>query len=359
MYNFNMKNIIRKIIAVTYFGFLLMSFFLPLNSLYAQANCVPPQVELNGVCVDPGVIPPAPSVGSYHLLSPLPCPTGIGDKPNPDCSGGTTLTDFNPGTAVGDNSAFGSYLNLMIKIFIGICAILAVIMIVMGGIEYMTSELISNKEHGKERILGAVFGLLLALGAYTILNQINPNILNTDFGSITNQVVEVNLANDSVWQPTGSDGNYTNGGLKYTPGQPWINNGTVGGRAGVPIPAATLLASYDATVYNQECTTVGQPSCTSTAGLNTNILQTIYDHCTYNNSGHCAISIQGGTEFWAHGGSTGVTSHGIGSPTVDLGLTDGLNTYIKGGTQIDSTHWTRDSVNYYFEGNHWHAYIGG
>ena len=73
--------------------------------------------------------------------------------------------------------AFGVYLDIMIKLFIGICAVLAVIIIVMGGIEYMTSELVSSKEHGKGQITQAVFGLILALGAWLILNQLNPNLL--------------------------------------------------------------------------------------------------------------------------------------------------------------------------------------
>jgi hypothetical protein len=50
----------------------------------------------------------------------------------------------------------------------------------MGGIEYMTSELVSSKEAGKERIRDALFGLLLALGAWTLLYTINPDLLKSD-----------------------------------------------------------------------------------------------------------------------------------------------------------------------------------
>jgi hypothetical protein len=80
----------------------------------------------------------------------------------------------------------------MITIFIGICAVLAVVMIVIGGLEYMTSELPGNKEHGKERITGAVFGLILALGAYALLYTINPNLLNSDLAlpDATVQVIQ-------------------------------------------------------------------------------------------------------------------------------------------------------------------------
>ncbi len=76
-----------------------------------------------------------------------------------------------------EDCAFGRYLEIMINIFLGICAVLAMVMIIMGGIEYMTSELVSSKENGKNQITQAIFGLLLALGAWLILNQINPNLL--------------------------------------------------------------------------------------------------------------------------------------------------------------------------------------
>ena len=98
--------------------------------------------------------------GRYVLLAPLP-------EIDPN---------FNPK----QDSALGSYLNTMIKVFIGLCAVLAVVMIVMGGLEYMTSELISNKEAGKEKIRGALLGLLIALGAYALLFTINPDLLDSE-----------------------------------------------------------------------------------------------------------------------------------------------------------------------------------
>lgn len=122
----------------------------------------------------------------YNLLAPLPC---TGDATT-GCNGGQ-LTTYDPTGAGG--GALGAYLNIMIKLFIGICAVLAVIMIVMGGIQYMTSELISSKEAGKERIRNAIFGLLLALGAWTLLNTINPDLLKTDLTSLADVTVTVDL----------------------------------------------------------------------------------------------------------------------------------------------------------------------
>lgn len=101
--------------------------------------------------------------GGYQLLAPLPDPNNSGQL----------ITNLDPSKPNG----FGTYLNLIIKMFIGICAVLSVVMIVMGGLEYMTSELAHTKESGKQRITHAIFGLLIALGAYALLNTINPDLL--------------------------------------------------------------------------------------------------------------------------------------------------------------------------------------
>jgi Type IV secretion system pilin len=68
----------------------------------------------------------------------------------------------------------------MLKIAIGLAAVLSMVMIVAGGIEYMTSELISSKEEGKKRITNAVLGLIVALGAFLILNTINPDLIDIE-----------------------------------------------------------------------------------------------------------------------------------------------------------------------------------
>ncbi len=126
----------------------------------------------------------------YKFLAPLP---GTGTTFDPTSVGGKEGSD-----------ALGKYLNAMIKLFIGVCAVLAVIMIVLGGIEYMTSELPGNKESGKKKITQAIFGLLLALGAWVILNTINPNLLNTKLESLGTVTVEVALDEANLEQTEGA-----------------------------------------------------------------------------------------------------------------------------------------------------------
>lgn len=62
---------------------------------------------------------------------------------------------------------------------IGIAVVLAVLMIVIGGLEYILSAANPTaKEEGKKYITGAILGLVLALFSYVLLQTINPDLIN-------------------------------------------------------------------------------------------------------------------------------------------------------------------------------------
>ncbi|MBI4094122.1 hypothetical protein HY417_04110 [Candidatus Kaiserbacteria bacterium] len=66
------------------------------------------------------------------------------------------------------------------KVFVGaisLGAILAVLRLAWAGFVYMSSDLWSKKDVAKDIIQDALFGLLLLLAIWLILNQINPDIL--------------------------------------------------------------------------------------------------------------------------------------------------------------------------------------
>ena len=69
------------------------------------------------------------------------------------------------------------YLPFLFDLLIGVSALLAIVMIVVGGITYMTSDVFSQKSHGKETITNALWGLLLVISAYMILYTVNPDLL--------------------------------------------------------------------------------------------------------------------------------------------------------------------------------------
>ncbi len=73
---------------------------------------------------------------------------------------------------------FGEYMSTLFTTFIAVAAVLAVLMIVVGGIQYISSFSIGAKEKGKERIWNAVFGLLIAISAFLILQTVNPDIVS-------------------------------------------------------------------------------------------------------------------------------------------------------------------------------------
>ncbi len=74
-------------------------------------------------------------------------------------------------------STLTEYLSFIFPVAIGLAATLAIIMIVIGGLEYILSPVPGKKEEGKKRIIEAIWGLILALAAYLILNTINPDLV--------------------------------------------------------------------------------------------------------------------------------------------------------------------------------------
>ena len=76
------------------------------------------------------------------------------------------------------STGVGDYLKGMIKLVMGLIMVFAVFMVIVGGIEYMSSVQVGEKEGAKTRIIGALGGVVLALSSYLILNTINPNLVN-------------------------------------------------------------------------------------------------------------------------------------------------------------------------------------
>lgn len=83
-----------------------------------------------------------------------------------------------PGLADSDNVTLSSYLSWLFPFALTVTAVLAVIMIVIGGLQLAGGGSESLKTSGKKRIESAIYGLLLAVSAYLILNTINPNLVN-------------------------------------------------------------------------------------------------------------------------------------------------------------------------------------
>jgi lysylphosphatidylglycerol synthetase-like protein (DUF2156 family) len=71
-------------------------------------------------------------------------------------------------------------LNAFLVIAVAVSAILAVIMIAIGGFKYMTTESVFAISGAKEQIANAIIGLLIVLSAVLIMYTINPKIVQLD-----------------------------------------------------------------------------------------------------------------------------------------------------------------------------------
>jgi hypothetical protein len=101
----------------------------------------------------------------------------------------------------------GDYFNTIFKIAIGLCGALAVIMIVIGGVQYMGNESIFGQTEAKGKITAAILGLIIALGSYALLNTINPALLGKDGVKIAQVSAEISaieyISPESFTQITG------------------------------------------------------------------------------------------------------------------------------------------------------------
>lgn len=79
------------------------------------------------------------------------------------------------------NTDFNSYINALYGLSISIAALLAVIKIVIAGVKWMMTDIVTSKGAAKEDIKGALLGLLVILGAVLILETINPNLKSVSF----------------------------------------------------------------------------------------------------------------------------------------------------------------------------------
>lgn len=83
-----------------------------------------------------------------------------------------------------------TYLTGLYKTGIAAAGILAVLMLVWGGFQYMTTEAVSGKSESKGIIMNVVWGLATVLASYVLLYTINPRLVDiglalTNLNSVT------------------------------------------------------------------------------------------------------------------------------------------------------------------------------
>ena len=218
-------------------------------------------------------------------------------------------------TATPDN--FSNFLNGAFRVGIMVAIVLAIIVIVLGGIEYMGGDSVFNKESAKGKFYNAITGLIMALAIFLFLNTINPDLVKLRLtmgppqlgptATLTTPTTPLQTAIDTVVQ---------------NEGQLRLNRILQDEQR-----ARTLIAGTNVNIDINNgglgrgwCTTYGQSNCTNVGLLPTfsvNRLNSLQRACGV------PIVITGGTEFWGH------RTHGPGTNIIDLRKTTALEDCIK------------------------------
>lgn len=112
----------------------------------------------------------------FSLVSPV-----SADSAKVLCSNGKYAEDFSKCSGAGDNQKRDvmSTLNTVINVLLGVIGFIAVIMIILGGINYTTSQGDATKvKKAKDTILYGIIGLVVALLAYALVNFVLANVFN-------------------------------------------------------------------------------------------------------------------------------------------------------------------------------------
>ena len=88
---------------------------------------------------------------------------------------------LSPGSTDTRETTAATYLKGLFNLTIAIAGVLAVIKIIFGGIQYMSTDAFGAKSEAKTTIQHAIWGLALALSAWLILHTINPALIQFNF----------------------------------------------------------------------------------------------------------------------------------------------------------------------------------
>lgn len=91
------------------------------------------------------------------------------------------LAEMSNSSRLGDlysSQSLATYFQRLFDFAIALGAIIAVLRLMIAGYYYMGSDVVGNKGTAKAIISDVFLGLFLLLGAWIMLKQINPNILN-------------------------------------------------------------------------------------------------------------------------------------------------------------------------------------
>ncbi|HEY4515783.1 MAG TPA: pilin [Candidatus Paceibacterota bacterium] len=194
----------------------------------------------------------------------------------------------------------GPYIQGLFTLIIAIAGGLAVLKIIFGGIQYMSTDAFQGKSDAKGTIQNAIWGLMLAIGAWLILFTINPKLVKFDL-SIPVQEIKT---------PSTPPGGGGGAGIPMTPEEiaadKVVRDRLEDPNVGIRINAGPCLQGQG---YG----------CTNLNGLPESAIQGLI---TLKKDCGCGVMVSGGTEPGPH------KTHGVGDPIVDLANDQSLRSWM-------------------------------
>lgn len=234
------------------------------------------------------------------------------------------------------------YLENLYYFVLTISVILAVVMIIIAGIEYtaygMSEEI---KSDAKKRITYAIAGLLLALVSWLLLYIINPKLVEGDLLLPSAKITDVGRTGPSA----GGGGAGTSTGPRPA------------GYREAELALRAELQSKGVGVSGSICSTYQQTSCTSLTDVPRSAIDRII---ALKNTCGCDVTITGGAE-------AGHKTHGPGKPVLDLSQTNTLTKYLTNNNTVPLSCGAVYKSEYRYEtsacvdvtATHYHFVLGG
>lgn len=248
----------------------------------------------------------------------------------------------------------GNYLSIIFKLAIGIISALAVIMLIVAGIQYMGEDSIFGKTKAKNQMTNAILGLLIALGSYAILYTISPDLIGNKGLSV--KKVSMTL-DEAVYGPkattgTGHRPDTDEDGNKYYCGNPEYIEGKEWGKKEEEDALEEKLKEAGIEINKGRCEKIGQKNCTSLYQLEITKVIDFAKKCN-----NCDVVITGGTECWLHSKET---PHRPGGQIVDLRTTNSVTSFIEkeaeeGSSNLGPVFTKKDGSKFLEEKDHYHV----
>jgi len=272
----------------------------------------------------------------YKLLAPI---------------GNLDFVSYDPG----EDNFVGNYLAIIFKLAIGIISALAVIMLIVAGIQYMGEDSIFGKTKAKNQMTNAILGLLIALGSYAILYTISPDLIGDKGLSVkkVSMTLDEEIYGPKATTGTGHRPDINEDGNKYYCGNPEYIEGKEWGKKEEEDILEAELGKAGIEINNGRCEKIGQKNCTSLYQLEITKVIDFAKKCN-----DCDVVITGGTECWLHSKQT---THRPGGNIVDLRMTDSVTNFIetgseKTGTNLNNSVFTKkDGSEFLKEEDHYHV----